>query len=138
MSAARNAILSMAALVIPFAHLTAQRPLPQGTRDVGSQVLEIDARQSGPAEITVSWTPVGAVTTYYIARLAPPSGWQRLYPVNPRDTLFVDRNVAIGRKYTYQVAAQIGDRVTRRVTSDTVLVAEGVFTAQPADGNPPE
>jgi len=126
----------LAVLVIPFAQSAAQRPLPDVTRDVGGEVISIDARQSGPAEITVSWSPVGAVSTYYIARLAPPSGWQRLYPSNPRDTVFVDRNVAIGRKYTYQVAAQIGDRVTRRITSDTVLVAEGVFTAQPVDSAP--
>jgi len=123
----------LAALVIPFTHLTAQRPLPLDRAEIVPEIPAIDARQSGPAEITVSWSPLAGVSTYYIGRLAPPSGWQRLYPTNPRDTVFIDRNVAIGRKYTYQVAAQIGTRVTRRITSDTVLVAEGLFTAQPVD-----
>ena len=133
MSSSPPALAMMAALVIPFAQLAAQRPLPVATSDADNTILSIDARQSGPAEITVSWSPVAAVTIYLISRLAPPNGWQRIYPRNLTDTLFVDRNVSVGRTYTYQVAAQIGDRVSRRIISDTVLVAEGLFDGQPVD-----
>ncbi|HJU90433.1 MAG TPA: hypothetical protein VJ672_13680 [Gemmatimonadaceae bacterium] len=133
----RVALMATAAVATPFISLTAQRPLPGGTENVAIPSLAIDARQSGPAEITISWSTLRGVSTYYISRLAPPSGWQRLYPANATDTVFIDRNVAVGRKYTYQVAAQLGARVTPRVTSDTILVAESFVATPVSDSAPP-
>ena len=102
-----------------------QRPVKEIERPTTQQIT-VTATQSGPAEVTVRWTAVPGATSYFIGRHAPPGGWQRVNSPTPTATSYVDRNVEIGRSYTYQVSAIVGDRAGPRFNSDSLVVQAGV------------
>lgn len=131
-SLAAFAILVAVALAVPSASF-AQRPVPRATGggiEEDAATITVTARQTGPTEITVRWTRVRGARSYFIGRHAPPGGWQRLRPSDASATTYVDRDVELGRSYTYQISAiGVSGSAGRRFASDSVRVVEGIVAS---------
>lgn len=61
-------------------------------------------RQTGDAELTVTWTPVPGAQSYNLGRAVPPNGLQRVADGNGlREARYVDRSVTKGSSVTYTI-----------------------------------
>lgn len=65
----------------------------------------VNAAQSAPDEITLSWNAVPGATAYAIGRAVGPSGLQVLCGICPADSKFIDRNIQAGARHVYTVTA---------------------------------
>ncbi|HEU5175318.1 MAG TPA: fibronectin type III domain-containing protein [Gemmatimonadaceae bacterium] len=110
-----------------------QRPIP-GAKDIEAAPITVTTRQTGPTEITVTWTAVPGAQSYFIGRHAPPDGWRRVNTPTPAATRYVDRDVQVGRTYRYQVSAIVSGVAGRRFTSDSVVVEEGIVAVAGGGG----
>lgn len=131
-------VLLACSAVPAYAQRTGQVGRPTGAaRELEAATIIVNARQTGANEVTVTWNAVNGATSYFIGRLAPPAGWQRINVPNLTATRYVDRNVEPGRTYRYQVAAIMRNGTAgRRFTSDSIVVREGVVEVAADEGEP--
>lgn len=96
------------------------------------------ATQTGPGEITVTWTAVPGAVGYNVGRSVFPNGFQRLCPQCPASTTYVDRSVSAGVRHTYRVVALLpAGKASRPAVSEPVTPQEdgsGSDTPEPEPG----
>jgi hypothetical protein len=98
--------------------------MPQSGDMRSMDAPSVTAVQTGPSEITVSWSEVAGATAYRIGRNAGPKGFQTLCQLCPTDSMIVDRLVAdaTGGTYTYTVEAYTRAGLTKPGTSNPLVV----------------
>jgi len=85
---------------------------------VDAPPAQVEAKETKPGIVTITWTPVPSATAYLIGRSVQPEGFKMLCPVCSTTTTYVDRKVTAGAKHIYAVAALTPKGTTRRTQSD--------------------
>lgn len=92
----------------------------------------VTAAETGPVEITVSWTEVPGATAYFVGRAVAPGGYVALCDLCPTTTTYVDRAVTPGARHTYTVGALTPKGAFPRAISNSVTLGGSVATGTPA------
>ena len=128
--------LAALALVAAATALPAQRPVPEPAARRPPGPESVAAVRTGPAEVTIRWTPVEGASAYEIGRHAPPNGWQRAGRVAAGQTEFRDAGRDLAVPHLYRVVALVGVLASLPTTSDTVGGPPGAAGDTPGDAAP--
>ena len=94
----------------------------------------VTASETGPGEITVTWSEVPGATGYVIGRAVAPGGLQALCALCPAKTTYVDRAIKTTAKHTYSVAAMTPQGAFPRTMSNGVTPGSGSTVASGGGG----
>jgi hypothetical protein len=83
----------------------------------------VTATETASGVVTVSWTPVGGATGYFIGRSVFPGGLKTICAVCSTEPSYTDRKVTAGAKHMYVVAALTPNGPTGRTRSNEVIPA---------------
>lgn len=92
----------------------------------------VTAEQTGPGEITVTWSAVPGATAYVVGRAVSPGGFRMLCSLCPTTGKYVDRAATPGAKHAYSVAALAARGASRRVVSNVVTATDEPAAARAA------
>jgi|tagenome__1003787_1003787.scaffolds.fasta_scaffold20965056_2 hypothetical protein len=80
----------------------------------------VEATETKPGVVTVTWSKVTSATAYQIGRSVAPAGFKQLCQVCSTATNYVDRKVTAGAKHVYTVVALTPKGPTRKTQSNAV------------------
>ncbi len=95
----------------------------------------VQARETGKAEVTLSWSPVPGATAYMILRTVRGTGWQMLCDICPPSGEFMDTTAVPGIEHTYMVAAIFPEGISTRTPSNTLTVGAAQLAAATASAS---
>ena len=81
---------------------------------------QVEATETKPGVVTVTWSKVPSAIGYQIGRSVAPSGFKPLCQVCSTATTYADRKVTAGAKHIYTVVALTPKGPTRRAQSNAV------------------
>jgi hypothetical protein len=81
---------------------------------------QVEASETEPGIVTITWSKVPSATAYQIGRSVAPNGFKPLCQVCSTATKYVDRKVTAGAKHVYTVTALTPKGPTGRTQSNPV------------------
>lgn len=134
---------SLARAALPLLVATLALTLPARAQDKGAAPANVAtpapvvATQTGPGEITVTWTVVPGAIGYNVGRSVFPNGFQRLCPQCPPTATYVDKGVTAGVRHSYRVVALFpGGKASRPAASEPVTPEENGSGSGAAETEP--
>lgn len=106
-------------------------PVTRGSPAPVAAPAGVQVRQTGPNEVTVSWTPVPGATAYMIGRGVGPAGLSMACHICPPEAEYVDTAAVPGLEHVYTVQAWGPTGVSARTISSRFLVDAGQLAAAP-------
>jgi hypothetical protein len=85
-----------------------------------SPPAQVEASETKPGVVTLTWSKVSTATAYLIGRSVQPGGFKTLCQVCSTATTYVDRKVIAGAKHIYTVTALTPKGPTGRTQSNPV------------------